>query len=142
MYPDNGFNMGRAAEITRDEVKFYKYIERLRIRFGGLFLQLLRVQCILRGVLTEEDWNEISPDIELEFNRDSYFTELKENEILTNRLQMLGAIQPLIGSYFSNNYVKKNILRMSDEEIIKMDAEITMETQQLPQAQPQQDIQG
>ena len=143
MYPDNGFNMGRAAEITRDEVKFYKYIERLRTRFGTLFLQLLRVQCILKGVLTEDDWNEITPDIELDFNRDSYFTELKENEILSNRLQMLGAVQPLIGSYFSNNYVKKNILRMSDEEIIKMDTEIAMEMQQMPQNQlPQQDIQG
>ena len=143
MYPDNGFNMGRAAEITRDEVKFYKYIERLRTRFGSVFLQLLRVQCILKGVLTEDDWNEIVPDINLDFNRDSYFTELKENEILSNRLQMLGAIQPLIGQYFSNNYVKKKILRMSDEEIIKMDTEISMEIQQMPQNnQLPQDIQG
>ena len=135
--------MGRAAEITRDEVKFYKYIERLRTRFSSIFLQLLRVQCILKGVLTEDDWNEITPDIQLDFNRDSYFTELKENEILSNRLQMLGAIQPLIGTYFSNNYVKKNILRMSDEEIIKMDTEIGIEMQQMPQSQlPSQDIQG
>ena len=78
----------------------------------------------------------------MDFNRDSYFTELKESEILSNRLQMLGAVQPLIGTYFSNNYVKKNILRMSDEEIIKMDTEIAMEMQQMPQAQLPQDIQG
>ena len=141
---DSGFNMGRAAEITRDEVKFYKYIERLRGRFGTVFLSILRVQCILKGILTEDDWNEISPNIELEYNRDSYFTELKENEILTNRLQMLNNIQPLIGQYFSTNYVKKNILRMSDEEIIKMDNEIQIElAQQPPQSMlPPEEIQG
>jgi len=144
MLPQDGFNMGRAAEITRDEVKFYKYIERLRSRFGHIFLSILRVQCILKGILTEEDWNEISPSIELEYNRDSYFTELKESEILTNRLQMLNSIQPLIGTYFSNNYVKKNILRMSDEEIIKMDNEIQVELAQQPQQSmlPPEEIQG
>ena len=127
MMADNGFNMGRSAEITRDEVKFYKYIERLRTRFSHIFLHVLRAQCILKGIITEDDWNEISPDIEIIFNRDSYFTELKENEILTNRLQMLGAIQPLIGQYFSEEYVKRNILRMSDEEIIQMQNQIDKE---------------
>ena len=144
MLPDSGFNMGRAAEITRDEVKFYKYIERLRSRFGHIFLSVLRVQCILKGILTEDDWNELLPKIELEFNRDSYFTELKENEILTNRLQMLNSIQPLIGTYFSTNYVKKNILRMSDEDILKMDNDIQAElAQQPPQNMlPPEEIQG
>ena len=144
MLPDTGFNMGRAAEITRDEVKFYKYIERLRSRFGHLFMSILRVQCILKGILTEDDWNEISPQIELEFNRDSYFTELKENEILTNRIQMLNSIQPLIGTYFSTNYIKKNILRMSDEEIIKMDNEIETEMAQQPAPgmMPPEELQG
>lgn len=142
MLPDTGFNMGRAAEITRDEVKFYKYIERLRTRFSHFFLDLLRVQCILKGVLTEEDWNEISPDIELVFNRDSYFAELKENEILSNRLQMISAIQPLIGQYFSNEYVKKNILRMTDEEILKMDNDMAIEQQQMQQLPPPETIQG
>ena len=127
MMADNGFNMGRSAEITRDEVKFHKYIERLRTRFSHIFLHALRAQCILKGILTEDDWNEISPDIEMIFNRDSYFTELKENEILTNRLQMLGQIQPLIGQYFSQEYVKRNILRMSDEEILLMQNQIDKE---------------
>lgn len=129
MVPDGGFNMGRSAEITRDEVKFYKYIERLRHRFAHVFLGALKVQCILKGIITEDDWNEIHPDIEMVFNRDSYFTELKENEILTNRLQMLSAIQPLIGQYFSLNYVKTKILRMTEEEIINMDQEINGEMQ-------------
>ena len=144
MMADNGFNMGRSAEITRDEVKFYKYIERLRTRFSHIFLDVLRVQCILKGIITEDDWNEISPSIEIIFNRDSYFTELKENEILTNRLQMLGQIQPLIGLYFSEEYVKRNILRMSDEEIIQMQNQINMErdTGQLPPPPEQQGIQG
>ena len=127
MMADNGFNMGRSAEITRDEVKFYKYIERLRTRFSHIFLHVLRAQCILKGILTEDDWSEISPDIEMIFNRDSYFTELKENEILTNRLQMLGQVQPLIGVYFSEEYVKRNILRMSDEEILMMQSQIDQE---------------
>ncbi len=144
MMPDGGFNMGRSAEITRDEVKFYKYIERLRTRFSHIFLDVLRVQCILKGIITEDDWNEISPSIEIIFNRDSYFTELKENEILTNRLQMLGQIQPLIGLYFSEEYVKRNILRMSDEEIIQMQNQINIEreTGQLPPSPEQQGLQG
>ena len=144
MMADGGFNMGRSAEITRDEVKFYKYIERLRTRFSHIFLDVLRVQCILKGIITEDDWNEISPSIEIIFNRDSYFTELKENEILTNRLQMLGQIQPLIGLYFSEEYVKRNILRMSDEEIIQMQNQINMEreTGQLAPPPEQQGLQG
>lgn len=144
MMADNGFNMGRSAEITRDEVKFYKYIERLRTRFSHIFLDVLRVQCILKGIITEDDWNEISPNIEIIFNRDSYFTELKENEILTNRLQMLGQIQPLIGLYFSEEYVKRNILRMSDEEIIQMQNQINMEreTGQLAPSPEEQGLQG
>jgi len=144
MMADGGFNMGRSAEITRDEVKFYKYIERLRTRFSHIFLDVLRVQCILKGIITEDDWNEISPNIEIIFNRDSYFTELKENEILTNRLQMLGQIQPLIGLYFSEEYVKRNILRMGDEEIIQMQNQINMEREsgQLPPSPEQQGLQG
>ena len=144
MMADGGFNMGRSAEITRDEVKFYKYIERLRTRFSHIFLDVLRVQCILKGIITEDDWNEISPHIEIIFNRDSYFTELKENEILTNRLQMLGQIQPLIGQYFSEEYVKRNILRMGDEEIIQMQNQINIEreTGQLPPSPEQQGLQG
>jgi len=142
MVADNGFNMGRAAEITRDEVKFYKYIERLRYRFGNLFLNALRVQCILKGILTEDDWNEISPKIEMVFNRDSYFTELKENEILTNRLQMISQIQPLIGQYFSLNYVKTKILRMTEEDVIKMDQEIQNEMQNQQLMPPETDSEG
>ena len=143
MMPDNGFNMGRSAEITRDEVKFHKYIERLRTRFSHIFLHILRAQCVLKGILTEDDWNEISPDIEIIYNRDSYFTELKENEILTNRLQMLGQIQPLIGVYFSQEYVKRNILRMSDSEILQMENQINSERASGEiQAPPEQGLQG
>ena len=144
MQADNGFNMGRSAEITRDEVNFNKYIERLRTRFSHIFLHILRAQCILKGILTEDDWNEISPDIEIIFNRDSYFTELKENEILTNRLQMLGQIQPLIGVYFSQEYVKRNILRMSDSEILQMENQINIERSsgEIAEPQPEQGLQG
>ena len=138
MYPDTGFNMGRAAEITRDEVKFYKYIERLRTRFATIFIDLLKVQCVLKGVMTENDWNYIHQDIQFIFNRDSYFTELKENEILSNRLQMLGAVQPLIGTYFSENYIKKTILRMDDQEISQMNSEMRKEQEAIMAAQAAQ----
>jgi len=144
MQADNGFNMGRSAEITRDEVNFNKYIERLRTRFSHIFLHILRAQCILKGILTEDDWNEISPDIEIIFNRDSYFTELKENEILTSRIQMLGQIQPLIGVYFSQEYVKRNILRMGDSEIIQMENQINIERSsgEIAEPAPEQGLQG
>ena len=79
---ENGFNMGRSAEITRDELKFFKFVDRLRHRFSDLFLNALRVQLIMKGVMTEDDWNLISPDIQFDYTKDSYFTELKENEIL------------------------------------------------------------
>ena len=86
---ENGFNMGRSAEITRDELKFFKFVDRLRHRFSDLFLNALRVQLIMKGIMTEDDWNLISPDIQFDYTKDSYFTELKENEILKERIEAL-----------------------------------------------------
>ncbi len=127
MEPDSGFNMGRSAEITRDEVKFFKFIEKIRSRFTELFMQLLRVQLLLKGVLTEDDWNRISADIRFTFNKDSYFSELKESEIMKERLDMLSQVDDYIGRYFSVEWIRKNILKQSEEEILKIDSQIQQE---------------
>ena len=121
---DNGFNMGKSSEITRDEVKFQKFIQRLQVRFQKMFMGLLRTQMILKGISTEEDWRIIEDDIRIVFNRDTYFEELKENEVLTERLNMLNTIQPFIGRFFPESYVRKNILKMTDEEIKEIQDEL------------------
>ena len=127
MLPETGFNMGRAAEITRDEVKFYKFIDRLRNRFSMLFMSLLRTQLILKGILSEEDWEKISQDIAFNYNRDSYFDELKEAEIMRERIDMLAQVDPLVGKYFSQEYIRKNLLKQDDQDIVRMNAEMEQE---------------
>ena len=139
MMPQDGFNLGRSAEITRDEVTFFKFIERLRMKFSLMFLQLLRVQLILKGVMTEEEWNSISSDVFFVFAKDSYFSELKEAEILRNRIDMAAALEPLIGRYYSTKYVRKNILKQTEEEIRIIDTENMSELASQPQQMlPQQ----
>jgi len=127
MESESGFNMGRSAEITRDEVKFYKFIEKLRMRFSDIFLQLLRVQLILKGVMSQEDWDKISPDIQFIYNQDSYFSELKQTEIFKDRLDILTQMEEYVGKYYSVDWVRKNILQQSEEEIIKIDEQIQKE---------------
>jgi hypothetical protein len=122
-----GFNMGRTSEITRDEVKFYKFIERMRHKFANLFLELLKKQCILKGILTQNDWEKISQDIIFNFNRDSYFNDLKENEILREKVEMLNVMANFTGTFYSTNYIRKNILKMTDQEIAQIDQEIEIE---------------
>jgi len=138
MLPDSGFNMGRSAEITRDEVKFNKFIDRLRQRFSSVLLDLLKTQIILKGIMTEEDWNRINQDITFRFNQDSYFTELKNNDILRERLDIIAAVTPYIGRFFSEEYIRKNFLKQSEEEIMEIDAQINREAQRQLEAQEQQ----
>jgi hypothetical protein len=121
---DNNFNLGRSQEITRDEIKFSKFIDRMRKRFSAIFLQALRVQLILKGIITPEDWEFIRSRITIDFLRDNHFSELKETEILSNRLQMVNEIMPLVGRFYSSDYVRRNILRQTDEEIETMQQEI------------------
>ena len=125
--PDTGFSLGKTQEITRDEVKFSKFIDRLRTKFSTIFLQTLRVQLILKGIITPEDWEFISSRITFDYMRDNYFAELKESEILSSRIQMAETVQPMVGMYFSVDYVKRKILRMTDEEIIEMEEQIAKE---------------
>ena len=121
---ENGFNMGRSAEITRDELKFFKFVDRLRHRFSDLFLNALRVQLIMKGIMTEDDWNLISPDIQFDYTKDSYFTELKENEILKERIEALQGLDDFIGKFYSIEYIRKNILKQTEEEMREIDSQI------------------
>jgi len=123
----NMFNMGRAAEITRDEVKFYKFIDRLRNRFSMLFSTLLRTQLVLKGVISEQDWEDINQNIAYVYNRDSYFDELKETEILRERMEILTQVDPLVGKYFSQEHIRKSLLKQDDQDIIRMNAEMEQE---------------
>lgn len=128
----NGFNMGRQAEITRDELKFFRFIERLRKKFSELFMDVLKTQLLLKGVITKEDWEYIQPMIRFDFRKDSYFTEAKENEILTNRLNLVNTADPYLGKYFSKAYIQKHILRLSEEEIADIAQQVEQEKQENP----------
>ena len=125
---ENGFNMGRSAEITRDEVKFFRFIDRLRMRFADLLLQTLKTQLILRGVMKKEDWDKISQDITFKFKTESYFHELKETEMLKERLEILRDMEDSLGKYYSVEWVRRNVLKQTDEDIKEMDRQMKAET--------------
>ena len=124
---ETGFNLGRASEISRDELNFQKFIDRLRRKFSNIFYSILRVQLILKGIIKDQEWEQFSQDIRFDFLRDNFFTELKENEILTQRISMLNSIEQYIGKYYSINWVRKNILRQTEDDIAKNDKEIAGE---------------
>ena len=124
---DGGVNIGRSSEILRDELKFAKFVGRLRKRFANMFNDMLRTQLILKNVITPEDWKTLSDHIQYEFVYDNQFAELKESELTNERLGTLATIEPYIGKYYSNEYVRKKILRQSDQEIIDIDEQIQKE---------------
>ena len=124
---DGGFNLGRSSEILRDELKFAKFVGRLRKRFANMFNDMLRTQLILKNVITPEDWKTLSDHIQYDFVYDNQFAELKESELTNERLGTLATIEPYIGKYYSNEYVRKKILRQSDQEIIDIDGQIEKE---------------
>ena len=119
-----GFSLGRTTEITRDEIKFSKFIARLRKRFNALFFEALRVQLIAKGVIRADEWSTLRQDMTFIYDLDNHFTELKDNEILLQRIQMLQQMDPYIGKYYSSKWVKKNVLHLTDDEVKEMDAEI------------------
>ena len=118
------FSLGRSTEISRDEVKFQKFIDRLRRRFSQLFLGILKKQLVLKGIITEQDWEEWKNDIAVDFVRDNHFTELKDSELLRERLQTLDQISQYVGEYFSREWVMKNVMMMTDEDIERMKDEV------------------
>jgi hypothetical protein len=118
------FTLGRSTEISRDEVKFQKFIDRLRRRFSMLFTGILKKQLILKGIITEEDWEDWKNAITVDFQQDNHFTELKNAEILQNRLQTLDQISQYVGEYFSREWAMKNVMMMSDEDIEEMKQQV------------------
>lgn len=121
---DKQYEFGRVSEISREEVKFQKFINRLRLKFSLLFTELLKIQCTLKGVCTLQEWPEIQENIEIDFVEDNYFTELKEFEIMRERMAMMQEISEHIGTYYSKNWVRKNILNQSEKDIEDMNKEI------------------
>jgi len=121
---DGGFNLGRSSEILRDELKFAKFVGRLRKRFANMFNDMLRTQLILKNIVSTEDWETISDHIQYDFLYDNQFAELKESELMNDRLATLATIEPYIGKYYSTEYVRKKVLRQTDSEIIEIDEQI------------------
>ncbi|CAB4125369.1 portal vertex protein [uncultured Caudovirales phage] len=127
MKPDSGFNLGRGSEITRDEVKFSKFIQRLRKRFSYLFADTLRVQLIAKKIINEDEWADMKQVIRFDFIKDNFFSELKDSEVLQGRLNMLALIDPYIGKYYSMAWVRKNVLQQNEDTIKEIDKEIKVE---------------
>ena len=124
---EGGFNLGRSSEILRDEVKFSKFVARLRKRFSAMFSDMLRTQLLLKNIITPEDWNVMDEHIQYDFLYDNHFAELKDAELLNERLNMVQVAEPYIGKYFSQDYVRRKILRQTDQEIVDQDMLIKKE---------------
>jgi hypothetical protein len=124
---EGGFNLGRSSEILRDEVKFTKFVSRLRKRFSYMFHDMLKTQLILKNVITPEDWSLMEEHIQYDFLYDNHFSELKDAELLNERLAMVATAEPYVGKYFSQDYLRRKILRQTDEEIIDQDGLIKKE---------------
>jgi hypothetical protein len=122
-----GFQLGRAAEISRDEVKFAKFIHRIRLRFSHLFDELLKKQLILKKVINTDEWNAIREHIKYVYNTDNHFAELKESEIFKSRLELLTQIDSFAGKYYSVEWIRQNVLRQSDEDREEIDRQIKQE---------------
>ena len=121
------FSLGRSSEITRDELKFQKFLGRLRKKFGTLFIDLLKTQLILKGIVTEEEWKDFSQEINIDYLKDTHFSELKESEILRERLGTLRELDEYVGKYYSKEWVRKNVLHQTDEDIEEIDKQMEEE---------------
>ena len=133
------FSLGRSTEVNRDELKFQKFIDRLRMRFSHLFYGILKKQLIMKGICTEEDWESWKNDITVDYVRDNHFTELRDAEVLRERLQTLDIMQNYVGEYYSKEWVQKNVLMLSDEDITKMNKQISGETEEAPEEEEPQE---
>ncbi len=145
MLSESAFNMGKSSEITRDEIKFTKLISRLRSRFSHMFDIILETQLILTGMMSRNEWKEIKNYISYDFQEDNYYAELKEQEILSQRLNILQVAESYVGKYYSQEWVRKNILKLSDAEIQNLDDQISSEKAAAtppPESAPETDSDG
>jgi len=132
------FSLGRSTEVNRDELKFQKFIDRLRTRFAHLFYGILKKQLVLKGICTEEDWESWKNDITVDFVKDNHFTEMRDIEVLRERVQTLDMVQQYVGEYYSKEWVQKHILMLSEEDIENMKKEIDGESEEEPNDEPEQ----
>ena len=123
----DGFSLGRASEISRDELKFTKFVQRLRKRFTELFNDILKTQLILKNIIAEEDWYTVSKSIQYDYLQDGHFAELKDTELLRNRLDLARDMRDYVGKYYSVEYIRKHILKQNEKEIDDMDQQIKKE---------------
>lgn len=136
---DNGFNMGRASEISRDELKYSKFIARLRVKFGELLLNFLKVQCLTKQIMSEDDWFKICQKMKLDYATDSYFAESKQAEVYKDRMAIMREVADYSGKFFSDYWIRKNILRQTDEDIAEIDEQIQQEkAEEMAQVQAQE----
>jgi len=126
---ETGFAIGRASEISRDEIKFQKFIARLRLKFSQLFEKCLEKQLILKGVITPDDWPTLRREIRFDYVTDSHFSELKDLEIFREQVSAINDVDPYLGKYFSQSWVKKNLLKQTDQEIKDMHAEMMIDSE-------------
>jgi hypothetical protein len=124
---NSGFQLGRAAEISRDEVKFAKFIHRIRLRFSHLFDELLKKQLILKNIISIDEWQQIRESIRYTYNTDNHFAELKESEIIKSRLELLSSLDSFAGKYYSVKWIRQNVLRQTEEEQEQIDSQIKEE---------------
>ena len=127
---DNGFTSGRATEINREEVKFHKFVNRLRRQFSKLFIELLGKQLLLKSIVHKSDWDDIVSDIQFNFNQDNHFFELLEFEVLQDRLNLMSDLENSVGKYFSHAWIQRNVLKLTDDDITAMRAEIQAEKEE------------
>ena len=127
MEAKSGFSLGRSTEITRDELKFTKFVQRLRKRFTPIFTDMLKSQLILKGIVTLEDWDNMKEHIQYDFLQDGHFAELKKAELMQDRLDALQTIESYIGTFYSKEWVQKNVLNMTDAERDNMQDQINKE---------------
>jgi len=133
---ESQFSLGRSTEISRDELKFQKFIDRLRTKFSALFMDILKTQLMLKGIITEEDWNLMKNDIVVDYVRDNHFTELKDLEILREKTQTLDMVHNYVDVYFSREWIMKNVLHFNDEDIAQMVDQHGDETEKLNDLEP------
>jgi len=139
---ENGFSLGRASEITRDELKFSKFVNRLRLRFSHLFDKLLETQLLLKGICTRKEWQQMKEEISYDYQSDLHFAELKDAEILKERLGLLEAIDPFVGKYFSVRHIRNKVLQQSEEDIKELDKEMEEEAAQQEENAPPEEEQA
>tara|TARA_Y100000004_G_scaffold108292_1_gene121476 strand:- start:793 stop:1383 length:591 start_codon:yes stop_codon:yes gene_type:complete len=123
----DGFNLGRASEISRDELKFTKFVQRLRKRFTELFNDILKTQLILKKIISEDDWYLISQSMNYDYLQDGHFAELKDTELLRNRLDLAATMRDYVGKYYSVEYIRKHVLKQNEKDIDDMDKQIKKE---------------